>query len=287
MKKIERNDPCWCGSGKKYKKCHLQIDHKTEMFRKQGYDILPREVIKTPEQIDGIRTSGDLTRYLLDMVGERIAAGVTTEEINTWVHEETLKHGAIPAPLNYHGFPKSVCTSINQVICHGIPDDTVLKDGDIINVDVTSILNGYFADSNRMYMIGDVSPDAKKLVNIAKQCMQAGIDQIKPFEPLNNIGRAIEKYAVSQGCSVVRDLGGHGVGLAFHEPPFVDHYAKKGKGVLMMPGMTFTVEPMINAGAYHCKFLRDGWTVVTRDGSLSAQWEHTIVVTNDGYEILT
>lgn len=287
MKRITRNDPCWCGSGIKYKKCHMEKDLKIYAFEEQGFIIPPFNIIKTPEQIDGIRKSGVITNAILDMVGERIKAGVTTEEINKWVHEYTIDHGAIPATLNYKGYPKSTCTSINNVVCHGIPsEDVVVKHGDIINVDVTTILNGYYADASRMYIIGDAPENAVKLVQVAKECMDIGIAAVKPYGGLHAIGNAVEEHAKKNGCSVVRALGGHGVGIKFHEEPHVDHFTKPGKGMLLVPGMVFTVEPMINEGTYECEFLEDGWTVLTKDRKLSAQWEHTIVVTESGIEIL-
>jgi methionyl aminopeptidase len=286
MRLLSRNDLCWCGSGKKYKKCHLDQDMALYTYEEQGYTLPPRGVIKTSEQIEGIRKSGELTKRILDMVAERIKPGVTTNEINQWVHDYTVQNGAYPAPLNYSGFPKSVCTSINNVICHGIPDETTLKEGMIINVDVTSILEGYYSDASRMFMIGQASDTARKLVEVAKECMYLGIEQVRPYTDLNNIGRVIEEHANKNGFSVVREFGGHGHGLQFHEFPHVDHFSKKDKGVLLLPNMVLTIEPMINEGSYECNILEDEWTVITKDGSLSAQWEHTIRVTEDGYEIL-
>lgn len=286
MKRQSRNDLCWCGSGKKYKKCHMEQEAKLYEYEELGYTIPSINMIKTPEQIEGIRISGKLTKDILDMVGEKIRAGVTTDDINTWVHEYTIQHGGIPATLNYKGFPKSSCTSINNVICHGIPDNTVLKTGDIINVDITTILNGYYSDSSRMYIVGDTTDNAKKLVRVAKECMDLGINTVKPYGDLYDIGRTIEEHAALNGFSVVRELGGHGVGLRIHEDPHVDHFARKGKGLLLVPGMVFTVEPMINEGSRECYTLDDEWTVVTKDGALSAQWEHTIVVTESGAEII-
>ena len=199
---------------------------------------------------------------------------------------------AYPAPLNYRGksavgFPKSVCTSVNNVICHGIPGNEVLKEGDIINVDVTSILDGYYGDASRMFLIGDVSEEAKNLVDITQQCLQIGIQQVKPGKTTGDIGHAIQTHAEGLGYSVVRDFAGHGVGIEFHEEPQILHYGKPNTGVLLQPNMVFTIEPMINIGRPECKLLRDGWTAVTQDGSLSAQWEHTIRVTSNGSEILT
>lgn len=287
MSILSRNDICWCGSGKKYKKCHMDQDiFISNIEQKVGYKI-PRDIMKTEEQIDGIRKSCKLTHEILDMVSEKIKVGVTTNEINTWVHEYTVEHNAYPAPLGYGGFPKSVCTSINDVICHGIPDDTVLKDGDIVNVDVTCILDGYYGDANRMFIIGEASKEAIDLVRVSKECLELGIEQVKPYNTLGDIGNAIQKHAESLGYSVVYDYGGHGVGIEFHEEPFVPHIGKKGEGMILLPNMTFTIEPMINIGSPEADVLEDDWTAVTIDGSLSSQWEHTIRVTETGYEILT
>ncbi|MBZ9689651.1 methionyl aminopeptidase [Clostridium estertheticum] len=287
MSILTRNDICWCGSGKKYKRCHMEQDlFISNIEQKVGYKI-PRDIMKTEQQIDGIRKSCKLTHEILDMVGERIKVGVTTNEINTWVHEYTVEHNAYPAPLGYGGFPKSVCTSINNVICHGIPDDTVLKDGDIVNVDVTCILDGYYGDANRMFIMGEASKEAIDLVRVSKECLELGIQQVKPYNTLGDIGNAIQQHAESLGYSVVYDYGGHGVGIEFHEEPFVPHIGKKGEGMILLPNMTFTIEPMINIGSPEADVLEDDWTAVTVDGSLSSQWEHTIRVTETGYEILT
>lgn len=286
MKRPDRNDLCWCGSGKKYKKCHIEEDKKLYAYEEEGFIIPPFDIIKTSDQIEGIRKSGIVTNEILDIVAERIKEGVTTNEIDRWVSEHTLKRGAVAAPLNFYGYPKSVCTSINNVICHGIPDDTVLKKGDIINIDVSTILDGYYSDASRMFIIGEAEEKAVKLVDAAKEALHIGINAVKPYGDLNDVGRAIEKYCSKLGYSIVRDFGGHGVGLKFHEEPHVHHFAIPKKGVLLLPGMVFTIEPMINEGTYKCLTLEDDWTVVTRDGLLSAQWEHTLVVTNDGIEIL-
>ncbi|MEA1927223.1 MAG: methionyl aminopeptidase [Candidatus Auribacterota bacterium] len=281
---IGRNDPCWCGSGKKYKKCHLSIDQARHSHPgKTRAGIL----IKTEGQIDGIRAASRMTAQLLDMVAGRIRAGITTNEIDSWVHEETIARGGIPAPLNYHGFPKSVCTSLNDEICHGIPDKTILKHGDIINVDITTILDGYYGDASRMFMIGEVSDKAREIIEVAGECLSRGIRMVKPGNRFGDIGWTIQEYAENKGFSVVRDYTGHGVGIEFHEPPNVCHYGKRGTGELIQPDMVFTIEPMINAGTYKCRLLSNGWTAVTRDGALSAQWEHTVRVTGDGVEILT
>jgi methionyl aminopeptidase len=287
--KTSRNELCWCGSGKKYKRCHLLKDQlNSSPRRNSGRGV----IIKTEEQIEGIRRSGQLTKKLLDMVEERIQPGTTTDEINFWVHEETMANGAYPAPLNYRGkssirFPKSVCTSVNEVVCHGIPGPQVLQEGDIINVDVTSILDGYYGDASRMFFIGEVSEEAKRLVEVTKECLNLGIKQVKPLKTTGDIGHAIQSYAEGLGYSVVRDFAGHGVGIEFHEEPQILHYGEPNTGVTLQKNMVFTIEPMINIGRAECKILRDGWTAVTSDGSLSAQWEHTIRVTDTGVEILT
>ena len=244
-------------------------------------------IIKTEEQIEGIRRASHLTSEILDLLEARIRPGMTTQEIDAWVHEYTVDHGAIPAPLNYRGFPRSVCTSLNEVVCHGIPGDQRLKDGDILNVDVTSILDGYYGDSSRMYLIGDVSDEARRLTRVTREALYRAIDQVKPGSRLGDLGHAIQAYAESQGYAVVRAFVGHGVGVDFHEPPDVRHYGQPETGQALRPNMVFTIEPMINTGSYRVKVLDDGWTAVTVDGGLSAQWEHTIRVTEDGHEILT
>lgn len=288
MRKLSRNDPCWCGSGKKYKHCHLKQDLALRHERRGQDQQRPREVIiKTEEQIAGIRKSSRLTHAILDMLEERIVPGITTEQINTWVHEATLAAGAIPAPLNYRGYPKSVCTSLNEVICHGIPGDRVLVSGDILNVDVTSILDGYYGDSSRMFLIGEVSEEARKLVKVTRECLYLGIKQVRPGNTLGDIGHAIQQHAEGHGYSVVRAFVGHGVGVYFHEPPDVRHYGRPHTGLVLQPHMVFTIEPMINLGGPQVKILEDEWTAVTTDGSLSAQWEHTLLVTAGGVEILT
>ena len=287
MKKLFRNDLCWCGSGKKYKKCHMDSDAQNLTHPPVSMKPPKGISIKTKEQIDGIRKSSRLTRDILDMVASKIRGGVTTNEINSWVHEYTVKHGARPAPLHYNGYPKSVCTSINNVICHGIPDETLLKDGDIINVDVTCVLNGYFGDASRMFMIGNPSDMARKLVEVSLECMDLGIAEVKPYADFGKIGHVIEKHASDNGFSVVRDYGGHGIGTSFHEEPHVHHYDTGYRGIAMFPGMVFTIEPMINEGKYQTRLLADDWTAVTADGLLSAQWEHTLCVTENGVEILT
>ena len=287
--KIGRNDPCWCGSHKKYKSCHLAFDEKLESMKNEGILVPPHEIIKTPEQIEGIREAGKLNTAVLDLVAEHIKEGMNTEEINTLVHDYTIKHGGIPAPLNYKGFPKSVCTSINDEVCHGIPDkNRVLKSGDIVNVDVTTILNGYYADASRMFCIGEVSPEAKKLVDVTKECLDVGLAAVKAWGYLGDVGYAVNTLAQKNGYSVVEEIGGHGVGLKFHEEPYVCHIGKRNTGMLLVPGMVFTIEPMINAGKREVyQDAQNGWTIYTQDGTLSAQWEYTVAITENGIEVLT
>lgn len=285
---IDRNDPCWCESGKKYKKCHLSFDEKIKTYELKGYEVPPREIIKNETDLAGMRKAAAVNIGALDLVGEKICAGMSTEEINTLVHNYTIEHGGIPAPLNYEGYPKSVCVSINNVVCHGIPsEDIILKEGDIVNVDATTIVDGYFADASRMYMIGKVSEEAEKLVRVAKECLQKGIEAIKPWGFLGDIGAAVAEHAKQNGYSIVIDLGGHGIGKIFHEEPFVPHVGVRGEGMLLVPGMTLTVEPMVNAGGYEVYIdENDDWTVYTEDESLSAQWEHTLLITETGVEII-
>jgi methionyl aminopeptidase len=289
VKKVGRNDPCPCGSGMKYKKCCMNKEgnHFRPVDVKSQYAQKYRIRLKEEKDVEGIRKAGRLVVDTLDLVEERIRPGMKTDEINTIVHEYTLKHGAIPAPLNYRGYPKSVCVSLNEVICHGIPGDRVVEDGDIVNVDVTSILNGYYADASKTYFVGKPGVEAKKIVEVARNSLRIGLRQVKPGNTVGDIGWAIQLYAEGEGCSVVREFVGHGVGLDFHEPPQVPHYGRKGEGVPLVPGMVFTVEPMINLGKKDLYILDDEWTAVTEDGSLSAQFEQTVLVTQTGFESLT
>jgi len=244
--------------------------------------------LKSTREIEKMRAVGKLAAETLDYLGKKVVPGLTTEQINEWCHEYTISKGAIPAPLNYHGFPKSVCTSLNEVVCHGIPSEKVkIKDGDILNIDVTSILDGWHGDTNRTFFVGNVDPKIKKLVKDTYDCMMLGIEEVKPGARLGNVGAAIQAYAENLGYSVVRDYCGHGIGREFHEEPQVLHYGTRDTGVELKEGMTFTIEPMINLGTYECKVLKDEWTVITADKKWSAQFEHTILVTHDGYEILT
>jgi methionyl aminopeptidase len=243
--------------------------------------------VKTAEDVEAIRRAGRLVVATLELVAPRIAPGVATDEINTWVHEFTVENGAVPAPLNYRGYPKSVCVSVNEVICHGIPGERVLTEGDIVNVDVTSILDGYYADANKNFFVGEPGPGARKIVAVARESLRRGMEMVKAGNTVGDIGWAIQTYAEAQGCSVVREFVGHGVGFDFHEPPQVPHFGRKGDGIVLIPGMVFTIEPMINLGRKELRILDDDWTAVTRDGSLSAQFEQTILVTEEGCESLT
>ena len=243
---------------------------------------------KTADEIEKMRVAGRLASEVLDMIEEHVKPGITTDDLNVICHDYIVnEQQAIPAPLNYHGFPKSICTSINHVICHGIPNDKHLKKGDIINIDITVIKDEYHGDTSRMFYVGNVSPVAKRICDTAKECMLIGIEMVKPGIQLGDIGHAIQQHAENKNYSVVREYCGHGIGKVFHEEPQVLHYGRPKTGVRLQEGMTFTIEPMINAGRKETRLLADNWTVVTRDRSLSAQWEHTILVTTDGYEILT
>jgi methionyl aminopeptidase len=286
---LNRNDLCWCGSNKKYKKCHLDFDQKIQSYSNKGCIVPPRELIKDPEQIEGIRASGKINTEVLDLVSKNIKAGMSTEDIDVLVHDYTVSQGAIPAPLNFEGFPKSCCTSINDEICHGIPDkNVILKEGDIINVDVSTIYNGYYSDASRMFMIGEVHEDLKKLVKVSKECLDLALEATKPWSFLGDIGEACQRHAEGNGYSVVREFGGHGVGIQFHEDPFVAHIGRKGTDMLLVPGMIFTIEPMINMGKPDLFVDADNdWTALTEDGYPSSQWEYTILVTETGTEILT
>ena len=265
------------------------FDKKILSYQNRGKLVPTPKLIKTPEQIEGIRRSGVVNTGVLDLVEETICAGMSTLEIDKLVYDYTTAHGAIPAPLNYEGFPKSVCTSINEVVCHGIPSEhEILEEGDIINVDVSTILDGYYSDASRMFIIGKTTPEKERLVKVTRECLEIGAQAARPWGFVGDIGKAIAKHAHRNGYSVVRDLAGHGVGLEFHEDPEVDHYNTHKDGMLLVPGMVFTIEPMINMGDWHV-FVddEDGWTVVTEDELPSAQWEHTFLMTENGLEILT
>lgn len=287
--KIGRNDPCWCGSGIKYKSCHDAFDAKLKRFRMLGHEVPGHNIIKTPAQVEKIKESAKINMACLDAVAAAIKPGMTTEEIDQIVYNTTVSMGGIPAPLNYEGFPKSVCTSINEVVCHGIPSkDVVLKEGDIVNVDCSTILDGYFSDSSRMFMIGEVSEEKKKLVQVTKECVEMGLAAAKPWGHLGDIAQVINDHAKANGYQVVREIGGHGIGLEFHEDPWVSYVIPAGTGMLLVPGLMFTIEPMINMGTHAFNTSKiDGWTVTTADGKPSAQWEIQVLVKEDGIEVIT
>ena len=285
--KVGRNDPCPCGSGLKYKKCCLGKEMSKSQNLKALYFQEYKIHLKEKKDIEGIRRAGRLVLETLDLVEEKITPGISTDDINTLVHEFTVRKGATPAPLNYRGFPKSVCVSVNEVICHGIPGTRILNEGDIVNVDVTSVLKRYYADASKTFFVGTPGPDAQRIVKVARECLEVGMRQVRPGNTVGDIGWAIQTFAEGQGCSVVREFVGHGVGLEFHESPQIPHYGRKGEGISLVPGMVFTIEPMINLGDRHLRILEDKWTAVTADGSLSAQFEQTVLVTKDGFESLT
>ncbi len=288
FKKLGRNDPCWCQSGKKYKVCHEAFDSKIAKMAFTGHKVPPRDIIKNPEQIAGIKESCKINIAVLDYIEKNIHEGMSTAEIDKIVYEMTTDMGGIPAPLNYEGYPFSVCTSVNDQVCHGFPSDKViLKSGDIINVDCSTILNGYFSDSSRMFCIGDVSPEKKKLVDVTKECVYKGLDAVKPWGFLGDMGQAVHDHAYANGYTIVREIGGHGVGLEFHEEPWVGYHTKRGKDMLLAPGMIFTIEPMVNMGRVEIYVDEENdWEVYTEDGKPSAQWEIMVLVTEDGHEVL-
>lgn len=288
-KKLERNDLCWCGSHKKYKNCHRAFDERIRVIADQGHMVPSREMIKTPEQIAAIRESCKINVAVLDCIAANIKEGMSTGQIDRMVHEITTDMGGVPAPLGFEGFPKSVCTSLNDQVCHGIPSEKdILKDGDIVNVDASTIYKGYFSDSSRMFMIGNVSEEKRRLVQVAKECVELGLKEVKPWGFLGDMAQAVNDHAKKNGYQVVRDIGGHGVGLEFHEEPWVSYVVPRGTEMLMVPGMIFTIEPMVNMGTH--EFFVDeenGWTVYTADGKPSAQWEIMVLVTEDGHEVLS
>ena len=268
-----------------------EFDKKIMHLENQGVLVPTRQLVKTPEQIEGIRRSGVVNTGVLDLIEKEIHEGMSTLEIDKLCREYCEAHGAIPACLNYEGFPMSVCTSINEVVCHGIPKATdILEEGDIINVDFTTILDGYYADASRMFIIGETTPEKKQLVEVTKECLEIGMEAAKPWGFVGEIGKAIEKHAKKYHYGVVRDLCGHRVGLKFHEEPEVCHFAQKHPGMLLVPGMVFTIEPMINMGTWEVFIDADdpyGWEVITEDEKPSAQWEHTLLMTEHGVEILS
>lgn len=274
---------------KKYKTCHAAFDMKLEKLAEAHHKIPSHSIIKTPDQIAGIKESAKINVAVLDYIGEHIHEGMNTAEIDKIVYDMTTSMGGIPAPLNYEGYPYSVCTSVNEQVCHGFPSkDVILKDGDIINVDCSTILNGYFSDSSRMYCIGNVSPEKKKLVEVTKECVELGLKEVKPWGFLGDMGQAVHDHAFANGYTVVREIGGHGVGLEFHEDPWVGYNTKRGTDMVMAPGMIFTIEPMVNMGKADIYVDdKNNWEVYTDDGLPSAQWEIMVLVTEDGHEVLS
>ncbi len=266
----------------------IELREKIKEYRAKGYKIPPLRIIRSDEQIAGIRESAKINTALLDYISENICEGITTQDVDDMVYEFTTSHGAIPAPLHYEGFPKSCCVSRNEIVCHGIPSKKeFLRNGDIVNVDVSTIYNRYFSDASRMFMIGEVSEECKRLVKVTKECLEIGIATAQPWARMGDVGAAIQEHAEKNGYSVVRELCGHGCGVKFHEPPEVLHYGKRGTEELIIPGMTFTIEPMINMGKKEIYIEENDWTVVTKDLKPSAQWEHQILITETGNEILT
>ena len=286
MKDLEK---CWCGSDKNYVDCHKSVDEKIAKLRKRGELVPPRKMIKTPKQIEGIREAGRINSLVLDKVAEVIKAGMSTLELNDIVDSYTRSLGGIPAPLGYEGFPKSVCISINDQVCHGIPSaDTIIEEGDIVNVDCTTIYNGYYGDASRMFMIGEVDISARRLVETTKEAVEIAVSHLKPYCHLGDIGYYISTHAHKNGYMVVREIGGHGVGLKMHEDPYVCHVGNLHEGLVLVPGMVFTIEPMINEGGKDVYQDSDnGWTIYTMDETWSAQVEYMVLITEDGYEILS
>jgi len=271
-----------------YKRRESSAGEYPEAAAREAADTMPVTIKKTSAERDGMREAGRLAAEVLDMIGEHVKPGVSTEDLDSICHEyitETLK--AIPAPLNYRGFPKSICTSVNHVVCHGIPGERKLKKGDVVNIDITVIKDGWHGDTSRMFYVGEPTVIGRRVSEVAHEAMRIGIEMVAPGVRLGDIGHAIQNWVEAQNCAVVREYCGHGIGREFHEDPQVLHYGKPGTGLELLPGMTFTIEPMVNAGKRQVRLLPDNWTVVTKDHSLSAQWEHTILVTEDGHEVLT
>lgn len=299
------NDPCWCGSGRKYKRCHKPLEGRVlpgEISPMRAVpDHIPRPSyaetgvparfdenrIKSPEVIDRMRHAGRLAAEVLRLAGDLVVPGITTDEIDAEVHRMSIERDAYPSPLNYHGYPKSVCTSVNEVICHGIPDSRQLREGDIVNLDVTLFVGGVHGDTNATFFVGEVDPASRDLVRVTEECMWHGIEAVVPGRPVSDIGRAIEQHAKAHRYGVVRAFIGHGIGEQFHTDIQILHYYDQRASTIMRPGMTFTIEPMITLGSWQHRMWDDDWTAVTADGKRTAQYEHTILVTEDGYEVLT
>jgi methionyl aminopeptidase len=302
----QANEPCWCGSGRKYKRCHKPTEGRVMPGSISPYRPVPDHIgrppyadtgrvvrwaeprVKSPEIIERMRFAGATAAEVLRLAGEMVAPGVTTEEIDISVHQLCIDRDAYPSPLNYNGYRKSVCTSVNEVICHGIPDSRPLQDGDIINIDVTTFIGGVHGDTNATFSVGNVDPVSRTLVDVTEECMWKGIEAVRPDRPLSDIGRAIENHARAHHYGVVRAFVGHGIGEQFHTDLQVLHYYDtRGDTVIMRPGMTFTIEPMITLGTWQHRMWDDDWTAVTADGKRTAQFEHTILVTDDGFDVLT
>jgi methionyl aminopeptidase len=302
---LRSNDLCWCGSGRKYKRCHKPLEGRVVPHEVSPMRIVPPEIgrppyaesgiptrwnephVKSPEMVERMRRAGALAAEVLARAGEQVAPGVTTDEIDVFVHDLTVERGAYPSPLNYNCYPKSVCTSVNEVICHGIPDARALQDGDIVNLDVTVFLEGVHGDTNATFFVGDVDDESRRLVRVTEECMWRGIGAVLPGRPINEIGRAIEDHARRNHFGVVRAFIGHGIGEQFHSDLQIHHYYEPKARTIMRPGMTFTIEPMISVGTWRHVMWADDWTAVTADGKRSAQFEHTILVTEDGADVLT
>jgi len=302
---LQSNDPCWCGSGRKYKRCHKPLEGRVQAGVVSPRRAVPDHIVKpsyadtgiprvwdeprvkSSDVIERMRVAGRVAAEILRLAGEAVAPGVTTDELDGYVHDITVARGGYPSPLNYRGFPKSVCTSVNEVICHGIPDDRALRDGDIVNIDVTVFLDGVHGDTNATFFVGNVDPESRRLVAVTEECMWRGIDAVRPGRAVNEIGRAIQDHAHQHRFEVIRAFIGHGIGEQFHTDLQILHYFDPEATTVMRPGMTFTIEPMISAGTWRHQVWDDGWTAVTPDGKRVAQFEHTVLVTDDGAEILT
>jgi methionyl aminopeptidase len=302
---LRSNDPCWCGSGRKYKRCHKTTEGRVLPGRVGPLRPVPDGIarpdyaatgtppprsegmVKTPGVVARMRAAGHLAAEVLALSGAAVAIGVTTDDLDAVAHQAYLDRGAYPSTLNYHGYPKSICTSVNEVICHGIPDDRPLADGDIVNIDVTAYIDGVHGDTNATFYVGDVDDESRRLVEVTRECRSLGIAAVRPGRPISDIGRAIEDHAHTHGYGVVRTFVGHGIGEQFHMAPSVPHYYDPAASTVMQPGMTFTIEPMITMGTWREKMWDNGWTAVTADGRRSAQFEHMMVVTDDGVEVLT
>ncbi|MFM7045049.1 MAG: type I methionyl aminopeptidase [Ilumatobacteraceae bacterium] len=306
METLRANDVCWCGSGRKYKRCHKPLEGRVQKGTVSPMRVVPDHIgrpsyaltgeparwaesrVKTPDVIDRMRRAGAMAADILRLAGEVVRPGITTDEIDVVVHDATIERGAYPSPLNYHGYPKSVCTSVNEVICHGIPDSRVLEDGDIVNIDVTCFVDGVHGDTNATFFVGSVDDESTRLVRVTEECMWYGIEAVQPGRPVSDIGRAIEQHAKKYRYGVVRAFIGHGIGEQFHTDIQVLHYYDPRASMVMKPGMTFTIEPMITLGTWQHKMVfDDDWTAVTADGKRTAQFEHTVLVTDDGVEVLT